>query len=85
MNAYNELYKFIYMFYFLWNTPFVPDFLEFRSEKGNFIFKVSNIHSYNYEGIYKTKDILVHQTNEVTALSCKAYSLSLKYCSSLNP
>ena len=28
---------------------------------------------------------LVHQTNEVTALSCKAYSLSLKYCSSLNP
>ena len=57
INAYNELYKFIYMFYFLWNTPFVPDFLEFRSEKGNFIFKVSNIHSYNYEGIYKTKDI----------------------------
>ena len=28
---------------------------------------------------------MVHQTNEVTALSCKAYSLSLKYCSSLNP
>ena len=35
--------------------------------------------------IMKNGIVMVHQTNEVTALSCKAYSLSLKYCSSLNP
>lgn len=55
--AHAEINKYIYMFYFLWNTPFEPDFLEFRSEKGNFIFKVSKTHSYQYEGLNKTKDI----------------------------
>lgn len=55
--AYTEIYKYIYMFYFLWNTPFEPDFLEFRSIKGNFIYKVSKAHSYQYEGLYKTKGV----------------------------
>ena len=55
--AHAEINKYICMFYFLWNTPFEPDFLQFRSGKGNFIFKVSKTHSYQYEGLYKTKGI----------------------------
>ncbi len=59
----------------------------------NLELKAHNPADFEYDGLWyrivsiedRTVEFTVHQTNDVMRLSCKAYSLSSKYLSSLNP
>lgn len=46
--AFSKIESIKYFFYLIWNQPFCPDFVEFRSSAGNFILKLSSKYTYQY-------------------------------------
>ena len=52
--AYEMAEQFIRFFSILWNNQFIPDFIEFRTENKDFIFKESDKYSYKYQDLETT-------------------------------
>lgn len=87
-DAYVEIDKIVKLLYLLWNFSFQPEFLEFKTTKGDFILKISDKHSYQYidtsASISPYTDIEDFSISDFITIVSKWYELYSDYSNALD-